>query len=81
MASVNITKPAAAQRQIDAAIQMLFSHIDILAVYTALLEIWRKNAVVRRGKTHMMRSCDRASRSAVKEILGESFQLMKCNTS
>ena len=34
MASVEITKPTAAQRQIDAAIRILFSGEDILAVHT-----------------------------------------------
>ena len=34
MASVDITKPTAAQRQIDAAIRMLFSGEDALAVHT-----------------------------------------------
>lgn len=36
MASVNITKHSAAQRQIDAAIRMLFSGEDALAVHTVV---------------------------------------------
>ena len=36
MASVSITKPSAAQRQIDAAIRILFSGEDILAVHTVV---------------------------------------------
>ena len=36
MASVDITKPTAAQRQIDAAIRMLFSGEDALAVHTVV---------------------------------------------
>ena len=36
MAPVEIIKPTAAQRQIDAAIQMLFLGIDILAVHTVI---------------------------------------------
>ena len=36
MASVDITKPTAAQRQIDAAIRILFSGEDVLAVHTVV---------------------------------------------
>lgn len=34
MGSVNITKATAAQRQIDAAVRMLFSEEDVLAIHT-----------------------------------------------
>ena len=70
MTSVSITKPAAAQRQIDAAIQMLFSFIDILAVHTVIAAAHGivKDLAKKRGGSSWEDPYDEALRMALTEF-------------
>ena len=78
MASVDITKSTAAQRQIDAAIRMLFSDEDALAVHTVaaaahriVLDLTEKRSGAR-GKSLYAESVREALTTLCRDLLGMS---------